>query len=70
MVEVEFNCQQIITIIQANCTDSFNSIINKFIVKTQLDINNLHFLSKGKGNQNNELIENIMSESDKQKKKY
>ncbi len=60
MVEVEFNYQQMITIIQANFTDSFNSIINKFIVKTQLDINNLHFLSKGKAIQNNELIENIM----------
>ena len=60
MVELEFNCQQIITIIQANFTDSFNSIINKFIVKTQIDINNLNFLSKGKAIQNNELIENIM----------
>ena len=45
MVEIIFNYNHINTIIQANLEDSFNSVIEKFINKTQLDINNIYFVS-------------------------
>ena len=47
MVEIIFNYNHIETVIQANLDDSFNSIIEKFINKTQLDINNIYFISNG-----------------------
>ena len=69
MVEVEFNYQHNITIIQANINDSLKKIINKFINKTNLDLKTLYFLSNGKNLNNNETIKKIMSESDIKNKK-
>ena len=73
MVEIIFNYNQIETIIQANLNDSFTSVIEKFINKTQLDLNNKYFLS----NVNiiiskDEIIMNIMNNSEKfyKKKEY
>ena len=48
MVEIIFNYNHIETIIQANEDDSFNSVIEKYINKSQLDINNINFISDGK----------------------
>ena len=48
MVELIFIFNQIKTVIQANLDDSFGKITNKFITKTNLDLNNLYFLSNGK----------------------
>jgi len=70
MVEIIFNYKQIETIIQANLNDSFNSVIEKFINKTQLDINNIYFMSNGNIISNNEiLIMNIMNNTEKIDKK-
>ena len=62
MVEVVFDYKQIQTIIQANLEDSFNTIINKFVNKTNLNLNEIYFLSNGKNIKNSDIIENIMSE--------
>ena len=48
MVEVEFNYKQNITNIQSNMNILFNEIIKKFINKTNLDKNNIYFISNGK----------------------
>ena len=57
MVEVIFIFNQIKTVIQANLNDSFGKITNQFITKTNLDLNNLYFLSNGKNiNQNEKLL--------------
>ena len=48
MVELIFNYNQVQTLIQANLNDSFNSIIQKYVNKTKLDINNIYFVSDGK----------------------
>ena len=48
MVEVEFNYQQNIIKIQANINDRFQLIIEKYLNKINLDINNIYFLSNGK----------------------
>ena len=50
--------------------DIFEEIIQKYINKTNLDINNIYFISNGKKiNNKNDKLENIMSESDKRNKK-
>ena len=56
MVEVFFDYKQIKTAIQANFDDSFSEIVNKFINKTQLDLNDLFFLSNDKNIKQNEII--------------
>ena len=68
MVEVIFIFNQIKTVIQANLNDSFGKITNQFITKTNLDLNNLYFLSNGKNISQNEKIIDLMSDSDKANK--
>jgi len=69
MVEVVFDYKQIQTVIQANLNDSFNTIANKFINKTNLNLNEVYFLSNGKNIKNNDKISKIMSDSDKKNKR-
>ena len=69
MVEIEFNYKQDITIIQANLDASFELIIEQFIKKTNLERKNVYFLANGIYINKNDIIENIMSESEKQNKK-
>ena len=45
MVEIIFKYKEYNIIIKANLNDSFESIINKFLNLTKLNINNLQFLS-------------------------
>ena len=66
MVEIIFNYKDVDTIIQANFDDSFNSVIEKFINKTQLDINNIYFISNGNIiSSKNKKIMDIMNNSEK-----
>ena len=65
MVEIIYNYNHVDTIIQANLNDSFNSVVEKFINKTQLDINNIYFISNGKIISKNENLMDIMSNSEK-----
>ena len=69
MVEVELNYNQNIINIQGNMNEKFEEIIERYINKTNLDINNIYFISNGKIVNKNEKLENIMSESDKRNKK-
>ena len=70
MVEIIFNYNQVNTIIQCNLEDSYNSVIEKFINKTQLDINNIYFISNGNIiSKNQNIINNIMNDSEKRNKK-
>ena len=69
MVEIIFNYNHIETIIQANEDDSFNSVIEKYINKSQLDINNINFISDGKIISKNGKIKDIMNNSEKKIKK-
>ena len=61
MVEIEFNYEQNITIIQGNINDSYEKIVEKFINKTNLDINNIYFLCNGIYLNNNETFQHIMN---------
>ena len=69
MVEVEFNYQRNKTIIQGNLNDSIKDIITKYTNQENLDINNIYFISNEKAINNEDRLENIMSESDKINKK-
>ena len=70
MVEVEFNYQQNKVIIQGKMDNIFEEIIQKYINKTNLDINNIYFISNAKVINKNDKLENIMSESDKRNNKF
>ena len=69
MVEVEFNYNQNKINIQGNMNDKFEEIIQKYINKTNLDINNIYFISNGNIVNKKDKLENIMSESDKRNKR-
>ena len=69
MVEVEFNYQQNIIKIQANINDRFQLIIEKYLNKINLDINNIYFLSNSKKISKDDILGNIMNESNKRNNK-
>ena len=70
MVEVEFNYKQNRINIQSNMNDIFEDIIQKYINKTNLDINNIYFISNGNIVNKKDKLKNIMSESDKRNNKF
>ena len=45
MVELEFDYNQIKTTVQANLTDDFGTIINKYCQKAQIDKNRVTFFA-------------------------
>ena len=69
MVEVEFSYHQNKINIQSNMKDMFEEIVQKYIIKSNLDINNIYFISDGKTINTKDKLENIMNESDKINKK-
>ena len=68
MVSIEFEYQQTKTIVQANLNDRFETVLNKYKTKTNIDINNLYYLVNGRYIDKNEIIKNIMNSNDKQNK--
>ena len=48
MIQIEFDYNQIKTVIQANLTDTFQDVINKYTQKALLDPKTLCFLANGK----------------------
>ena len=69
MVEIEFNFNQAITIIQAKLDDPFQDVINKFMQKSLLEPGSVNFLANGKVINPNESVESHMSNLNKQNKK-
>ena len=69
LVEVEFNYNQNIIIVWANFEDLFKKIIDKYLIKSNLDINEIYFLANGIKIDKNEKIINIMNEYEKENKK-
>ena len=65
MVELIFKYNGIETLIKANLDDSFNTIVQKYINETKLDINNIYFIYNDKKISNDEQILDIMNESEK-----
>ena len=68
MVQIEFDFNQVPTVIQANLEDLFKDIINKYIQKTSLNPTSICFLGNGKNHDPEKTIESQMSETNKQNK--
>ena len=69
MIEIEFDLNQSITIIQANLKDSFQIVIDKYLQKSLLNPVNIYFLANGKQINQSESVESYMSDLNKQNKK-
>ena len=69
MVEVEFNYLQNKVIVQGNLNNLFEEIIEKYTNKTNLDTDNIYFISNGKLINKKDKLENIMSDPEKRNKK-
>ena len=73
MVEIEFNLNQVPTMILAKLDDLFKVAINKFTQKNidriKSNINKIHFFSSGKLLKSEESIESQMTELEKKNKK-
>ena len=70
MVEIEFDYNQRITVIQAKLDESFQNLINKFFQKSLLQPGSVYFLANGKHIDNPQnKVESFMSDLNKQNKK-
>ena len=69
MVSIELEYQQTHTFIQANLSDKFETILNKYKIKTNINTDNLCYLANGRIIYKNDIIENIMNDTDKQNQK-
>ena len=68
-IEIEFNYQGQITNIQCNTQDNVNNIFQKLINKLNIDINLIYFLYSGNIIEGNIIIEKIINNADKERKK-
>ena len=67
MVDVEFDFNQGITVIQSQLKDSFQETINKYLQKSLFDSASVYFITNGKKVNPSESIEKHMSKLDKEK---
>ena len=65
MINIEFEYNKKITIIEAKVEDKFKDVINKYLQKSLLDSKFLSFLVHGKEKNQEETIEKILEEKDK-----
>lgn len=65
MINIEFEYNKKITIIEAKVDDKFKDVINKYLQKSLLDSKFLSFLVHGKEKNQEETIEKILEEKDK-----
>ena len=68
MVQIEFNNNQMITIIQANLGDLFKDVINKYLGKTLISPNNISFVANGSIINPDLIVEKQMNNLDKENK--
>ena len=70
MVEIEFNFNQRITVIQAKLKEPFQDIINKFLQKSSLQPGSVYFLANGNHIFNSQkTVKSLMSNLDIKNKK-
>ena len=69
MVEVEFDYNQQIMVLQAKFEDVFQDIINKYLLKSLLNPNSTYFIANGKQINPQETVGNQMNEMNKSIKK-
>ena len=69
MVNVEFNLNNNMTIIQAKPDDPFQLIIEQYIQKTSIEPNSFHFIANSKEIEPQQTVESYMSDIDIQNNK-
>ena len=69
MVDIDFDLNQSHTIIQANLTDQFQDVINKYLGKTLLKPESVGFIVNGKQVNPSESVQNHMNKLDKDENK-
>ena len=69
MVSIEFQFNQISTLIQANSEDHFKESIKRYLEKSSINPDSICFLSNGKNINPEQTIESQMSKLNKQNKK-
>ena len=69
MVEVVFDMNQAITVIQANLDEPIQGVIDKFIQKTLIKPNSVYYIANAKPVDPQKTVESQMSELNKQNKK-
>ena len=69
MVEIEFDFNQQITVIQTKLDEPFKNAINKYLQKSLLDSNSVFFIANGRQINPEEKVENQISLSNKENKK-
>ena len=65
MIEIVFDLNQVITKIQGNIKEPFKNIIDRYIQKSNYKRDELCFIGNGEIINENNIIENIMSQDDK-----
>ena len=68
MIEIEFNYNQKITVIQTKLSEPFKNVINKYLQKTLLEPNNVFFIANGKQINPEDKVENQISQINKENK--
>ena len=68
MVQIEFDNNQMITVIQANLGDLFKDVINKYLAKSLISPENVSFLANGSIINPNLTVEKQMNNFDKDNK--
>ena len=66
MIEIEFNYNQQITIIQSTFDEPFKNVIDKYLQKTQLDPNNVFFIANGQPINPEEKVEKQINKMNKE----
>ena len=69
MIQIEFDYNQIKTVIQAHLTDTFQDVINKYTQKVLLDPKTLCFLANGRVIKPEKTVESHMNQLNKDNQK-
>ena len=69
MVDIDFDLNQSHTVVQANLTDLFQDVINKYFQKTLLEPESFAFIANGKEVNPSASVQSHMNKLDKDKKK-
>ena len=66
MIRVEFDLNQLVTVIQANLNDLFKDVINNYLQKTGLQIGSVYFLANSEILKQEGTLESKMNNLNKQ----
>jgi small GTP-binding protein len=69
MIQIEFQLDQQKIIIQAKSDETFQAVIDRYIQKTQIQLNSVYFISNGSQIKLDQTLENAMTELEKQNQK-